>query len=247
MRVSTKLLATTAAAFAASLTLGSAAHAVTLVPFATYTQQGTNTTIAWSKTGATSGSIHSTTGVTGNNVAGSTNPVTFNFADASLPSGLAAKLTLSGSETGNPATGTVDQAGVGGSFSFIYEGATQVIDGKLYTHDVTNLLTGAYSLAHISGSGTSGSFHDSTDIGTLTYTSDILNFTNASAEDFSFSLNALAKPLHYTGGQSLESFTAGATGIFSAGFVPEPTTWAMMIMGFGLMGLAARRRRVFAA
>ena len=30
---------------------------------------------------------------------------------------------------------------------------------------------------------------------------------------------------------------------FGAGAVPEPTTWAMMIGGFGLAGLAARRRR----
>ena len=30
---------------------------------------------------------------------------------------------------------------------------------------------------------------------------------------------------------------------FSAA-VPEPATWAMMILGFGLMGTVARRRRV---
>jgi hypothetical protein len=29
--------------------------------------------------------------------------------------------------------------------------------------------------------------------------------------------------------------------------VPEPATWAMMIMGFGMLGLAGRRRRVLAA
>lgn len=32
----------------------------------------------------------------------------------------------------------------------------------------------------------------------------------------------------------------------SAGVVPEPTTWAMLIAGFGLVGFAARRRRVSA-
>ena len=29
---------------------------------------------------------------------------------------------------------------------------------------------------------------------------------------------------------------------YAAGGVPEPATWAMMIMGFGLVGFAARRR-----
>ncbi len=29
----------------------------------------------------------------------------------------------------------------------------------------------------------------------------------------------------------------------TAGAIPEPATWAMLIAGFGLVGLAARRRR----
>jgi hypothetical protein len=30
---------------------------------------------------------------------------------------------------------------------------------------------------------------------------------------------------------------------FVGGAVPEPATWAMMIAGFGLIGVAARRQR----
>ncbi|TRW15286.1 PEP-CTERM sorting domain-containing protein [Glacieibacterium frigidum] len=34
---------------------------------------------------------------------------------------------------------------------------------------------------------------------------------------------------------------------FSSGAVPEPASWALMIAGFGAVGVAARRRRVAAA
>lgn len=46
--------------------------------------------------------------------------------------------------------------------------------------------------------------------------------------------------LHVPGSDTIE--TGGGTFTFSSG-VPEPATWAMMIAGFGLIGMAARRRR----
>ncbi len=41
------------------------------------------------------------------------------------------------------------------------------------------------------------------------------------------------------GSQRLGTFTVGA----EAGAVPEPATWAMMLLGFGAIGMATRRRR----
>lgn len=41
-----------------------------------------------------------------------------------------------------------------------------------------------------------------------------------------------------TRGSSVFSYTTGA----ATGAVPEPATWAMMLAGFGMVGLAARRR-----
>jgi hypothetical protein len=35
----------------------------------------------------------------------------------------------------------------------------------------------------------------------------------------------------------------GGTGGDGGGAVPEPSTWAMMLLGFGAMGMAMRRRR----
>jgi hypothetical protein len=243
MRTKLKLLAGVAVSCAVVLA-GAQAQAVTLVPFATYTQVGAKITMKWQHTGALNGKIFSTPN--GHTTQGSS-MVTFNFLDTSkYLDGLNAKLTLSGQENGNAATGAVDQSGIHGSFTFTYEGPTTTFMGKTYTHDVTNLLTGVYSLAHITGAGSSGSFHDSTDVGTVSYTSDIIgSLPSALARDFSFSLVSVSPPLGYVAGHSLNSFDAGATGIFSAGFVPEPATWAMMITGVGLLGLAARRRRSF--
>jgi hypothetical protein len=54
--------------------------------------------------------------------------------------------------------------------------------------------------------------------------------------------------LSLVGGQ-LSNFTASSVGTFSAedgggpGGVPEPGTWAMMLAGFGLVGLSRRRQR----
>jgi hypothetical protein len=227
------------------------AHATTLAPFATYSMTGTKTTIDWSKSGATGGSIFSTVG--GGSSLGSPT-VTFNFLDTSLYlNNLSAKFTLTGTApSGNPASNAVLQPGIGtaaapGSFSFIYTGPNTSFMGKNYVSGVTNLLSGVYTLAQISGSGTSGSFHDSDTIGTLSFTSDIItNLPTAVTQDFSLSLVSINPKLGYTPGQSLNSFKSGATGIFSAGFVPEPATWAMMIVGFGMLGLAARRRRSLA-
>ncbi len=51
--------------------------------------------------------------------------------------------------------------------------------------------------------------------------------------------------LSFSGGNSIDGPYA-ATGTFAA-VVPEPATWAMLIAGFGLVGYAARRRRVVAS
>ena len=238
---------------AGAIIAGAPAQAATLAPFASYTMTGTRTTIDWTKTGATGGSIFSTLG-NGSSLGSPT--VTFYFLDTTqYLSGLSAKLTLSGTApSGNPASNAVLQGGIGstanpGSFSFLYTGPTQSFAGHTYTHNVTNLLSGAYTMAQISGSGTSGSLHDSTMIGTLSFSSDIItNLPTATAEDFSFSLVSVAPQYGYVAGQSLNSFKAAATGIFSAGFVPEPAAWAMIVIGFGALGVALRsRRKVLAA
>jgi hypothetical protein len=48
-------------------------------------------------------------------------------------------------------------------------------------------------------------------------------------------------------GGSYYNDSTGLSATFSTGGVPEPTTWALMIGGFGLAGAALRRRRAAAA
>jgi hypothetical protein len=232
-------LAAAAGLCAGAFFVSAPAHAVT---FATYTQIGTKTTVDWRHTGALNGQIFST--LPGKAAANPT-PVTFNFADTSkYLDNLPALLSLHGSEVGNPATDSVDQGGIGGSFTFTYEGPTTTFMGRTYTHDVTNLLTGVYTLAHITGTGSSGSFHDSVAIGTLTYTSDIItSLSLAGNQDFSFALVSINPDLSFSPGRSLKTFKSAASGAFSANLVPEPATWAIMLIGLGGIGAALRRRR----
>jgi hypothetical protein len=43
------------------------------------------------------------------------------------------------------------------------------------------------------------------------------------------------------------TIAAGSAGTLAVAAVPEPGTWAMMILGFGAMGVAMRRRRTLSA
>jgi hypothetical protein len=48
-------------------------------------------------------------------------------------------------------------------------------------------------------------------------------------------------------GQSQPNGTYSGTLAFAAGGVPEPTTWALMILGFGVVGFAMRNKKAAAA
>jgi hypothetical protein len=229
-----------AGAFAGAMMLGAVqAHAVTLAPFASYTMKGGPTDAGWTRIGLTGGNFSNS---------GSPN-ITFNFLDTTkYLDDLDAKITASASESGVAAHDQVFQDGISGSFQITYEGPTQTFMGKSYVHDVTNLLSGEFTNGTISGAGTSGALHASTDVGTVVFTSDIITtLSSAAASDFSFALAGITPALSYTPGQSINSFKAGTSGAFSVASVPEPATWAVMITGLGLVGLAARRRRARAA
>jgi hypothetical protein len=124
--------------------------------------------------------------------------------------------------------------GYGGTLSFLRVG------------DLANLLTVNFGNALLVGGGGSGSFLDSQPgLGTVSFTSAFLDFSQTTEANFSLSFSAI-NPFY---GSS--SWTADSVGTFAAnnvgggtGVIPEPGTWALMIMGFGAAGAVLRRRRV---
>lgn len=162
------------------------------------------------------------------------------------------------------ASGVFVQGGLTGSFSFI---TTQAITltGPLF-ETVTfaagsNLLSGVFTAGNLIGnigSSAGSSFASGVNGGTITFTSDFLDFTDVLNLDRAQSLTAVS-PLfsrHAGANNALSSFRAVAGGQFSSdplptvNFlrpVPEPETWAMMLVGFGLIGFAARRRSIATA
>ena len=135
------------------------------------------------------------------------------------------------------------------AFSFL--STTPILVGSHLYSAGSNLLSGVFTLSTINGKlgGSSGSESSSTLGGSsITYTSDFLNFTPTVNRDFAIGLTSIRLPFARAPGRALRTFSANSTGSFSSDpapllNVPEPATWAMLVMGFGLVGVAARRRK----
>lgn len=105
------------------------------------------------------------------------------------------------------------------------------------------------------GSGTvTTSINSFGSIGDLDFTSVLINGTEATITRSAQGLNEVAfangvpiyanqKNTLTVNGFSRGNGSYGGQLSFTPGAVPEPATWAMMIMGFGLVGSAMRRRR----
>lgn len=167
-----------------------------------------------------------------------------------------ANLTWTSSSTtaAQTAFGQAIQSGIGGQF-VITSTAPITLDGKTYAAGSV-LLAGTFSGGTLSGAvgSSSGGFDVSNGSGgALTFTSDFLKFAPAaslgSALNFTSgetSTGAGLSSLDY-GSDALESFSMDAGGSFSSvpepnSAVPEPASWAMIILGMGLMGSVLRRR-----
>lgn len=138
-----------------------------------------------------------------------------------------------------------------GGFSFRSINAISV--GNTVYAAGSNLLSGTFNDVSISGqtNASAASYNGSTGGGsTILFTSDFVTFAPNSDFDFSISLTSLAPLLFANPGASLRSFEAYSTGSFSSepaplvNGVPEPSVWGMLIVGFGLVGVQVRRRRL---
>lgn len=259
------VLSKTAAAIALAIGVAATATpaAAVVTTFAQYTAIGSGANLRWQNSSGTSngtgGSLYTTATSTANSPG--SRLVSFSFLQpqlAAVATNVNAIFTLNASvPNGNKADlfgSFLLQDPLAGSFSFISTTAI-TINNKTYGAG-SNLLTGTFTNAAIAGQrrGTSGSVGASTSGGsTITYTSDFLDFSETVSRDFSLALTSIASPLQAvptsgTPTRALRTFRALSTGSFSSDpapiitAVPEPATWGLMVLGFGMVGFAARRR-----
>jgi hypothetical protein len=108
----------------------------------------------------------------------------------------------------------------------------------------TNLLTVSFTNAELDASNNAGSFTFKTmPTSVITYTSDFLSFDAGAAKDFSFSFSGASPTFSAPLGSSGRTDRFSGTGTFAITPVPEISTWGMMMLGFGVAGVAMRNGR----
>ncbi len=226
--------------------------------FATFGPAGNGRNVTWDNnfgvSGGSGGSLTSSGSST--TIIPGSQAVRFSFVRPELMSitNVTAAFTLNGvAPSGNPASSTgsiLTQGRIGGSFAFTSIEAYTI--GNTTFAAGSNLFTGTFQNASISGfqGGTTASFVGfNTSGAALSYTSDFLDLSGVTGQDFIFSLTSVLGTLSASSGDALRDFNAVASGSFSAAIpetiaaVPEPGTWAMMIVGFGMVGGTLRYRR----
>ncbi len=111
----------------------------------------------------------------------------------------------------------------------------------------TNVLSASFTNGTLTGilDGLSPTFTASIPVSAFTgVTSTFFTDPMQQLTNFSIGMSDANPTVSVVNGQ-LQSFTAASVGTFGSGpasVVPEPATWAMMIIGFGLVGSAMRRR-----
>jgi hypothetical protein len=223
------------------------------VTFAEYGATSSAANLNWTlSSNLTSGTL-ATTGF------GASAKTSFDFLTTGLSAlgNLPATFTLNATTASNdPAVtglGQIAEQNLSGTFSFIYSGLTPLIVGSHTFTTGANLLSGTFTGAEIVGpnNGSTGSIQDAIlSGGTVTFTSAFEKFSATGDKGLSLELTSVLPFLGAAEDDALNSFTAVSTGSFASDIasgggagVPEPATWAVMLIGFGGIGAAIRRGR----
>jgi hypothetical protein len=241
---------------AAAVLCAASAHAVT---FAEFGAVNDSPNLTWTQSASMTSGALATTG------AGASANTTFTFLPpalailANLPALFTLSATAPADDPAGSALGLTAQQDLSGSFSFIYEGAAPLTLGSHTYHAGANLLSGTFSGAELVGATATGILPQSATLlsNAVSYSSDFTGVATTGAKAFSIALTSVLPYYGAASGQSLNSFGAVATGSFGSdltssggggvGETPEPATWAMMLIGLGGVGVAARSRKRHAA
>jgi hypothetical protein len=83
---------------------------------------------------------------------------------------------------------------------------------------------------------------------TIFYSSDFADLSTVINKNFSLSFSSASTPLTFDFGlQQLPSSQLSGVGTFAATAVPEPSTWAFMVIGVAAIGMSLRSRRTTVA
>jgi hypothetical protein len=265
-----RLLTVASAAIVAALGVAATPAAAVVVAFASFDPLGLSANFRWVESSNTvaghfgrSADFYTTS--TANGTSPGMRSVYFSFLQPELApyaTYLTAKFLLNGTVTNTIATvadQTLTQTNLTGTFYFLSTSDITIFNHFFPTG--STLLSGTFSQGYLSGlrNGTSAGISASTPTSTITYTSDFLAFIPNSQFDLAGSLvsiipafNALAADNGVTGApnKAVRSFRAVLGGVFSSDpapnvtAVPEPDAWGFMVMGFGMIGVRVRRRKI---
>lgn len=245
---------TSLTAMAIGLAFSACAVTAQAMTFAEYGSTSSAANLQWTQSADLASGALTTTGV------GASTDTVFSFLTPALSalSNLSALFTLTATApASDPAVtglGQIAEQNLSGSFSFTYTGAAPLTVGAHTYNTGANLLSGAFTGAEIIGPnfGSTASVQDAIfSGGTVSFTSDIVQFASTGDKGLSVALTSVLPILSATSGNALNSFTGVSTGNFASdiasggggGGVPEPVTWAMMLLGFGGIGTAIRVKR----
>lgn len=253
MKMSKLMLATAIAATAVT----SAPAAAVEVVFAQIGLIGSNPNFRWDRNGTSDDAVFYTTAGAASTSAGNTQ-VLFSLVGAATPLAVVGNMLLQGSTTDDPLgvttgsfTQTVD------SFTFDITATSNFVYNSVSITAGQSLLQGTVSNARLTGTigGTTGSLVGSTLGGaTITYTSPLFTFNPVTNYGFSLGLGGVNAA--FASGattRAINDFRSTISGTYQSDppptfvAIPEPGTWAMMIVGMGLVGFARRRRSAVVA
>ena len=201
-------------------------------------------------TGSSKGATIYSTSSTASTAAGSV-PIYFLLSADSLWTDLTgpqdAHMTVSfASNVGTTGSGS-DRSQLFGTGSIVITRDTAALEGL---NSRTNLLTVTFSDADLDASNGSGAFtFESTATSMISYTSDFLDFSDIDAQDFSFSFSGSSPNFQAALGWSSVDTRFSGTGTFASDpapltvGVPEASSWAMLVLGFGTVGAVMRAGR----